>query len=68
MTNSELLRDKITSKGLKYAYIAKEIGLSHQSLIRKIDNKTDFKAGEIKALCDILQIETLEEKESIFFI
>ena len=68
MTNTKLLRNIISSKGLKYGYIAEQLNISHQSLIRKIENKTEFKAGEIKKLCELLEINDYEEKESIFFI
>lgn len=68
MTNTELLRKIILSKGLKYSYIAERLNISHQSLIRKIENETEFKAREIKKLCELLEINDYEEKESIFFI
>ena len=68
MTNTELLEKKIADSGYKKSYIAKAIGLkSSYGLSNKINNKTEFKASEINALCELLKIETAEEKEEIFF-
>nr|DAJ49448.1 MAG TPA: hypothetical protein [Caudoviricetes sp.]DAJ71212.1 MAG TPA: hypothetical protein [Caudoviricetes sp.]DAN51733.1 MAG TPA: hypothetical protein [Caudoviricetes sp.]DAR10449.1 MAG TPA: hypothetical protein [Caudoviricetes sp.] len=33
----------------------------------KISNKSEFKAEEIQKLCTILSINSLREKENIFF-
>lgn len=68
MTNTELLEQKIDASGYKKSYIAKAIGLkSTFGLSKKIRNETEFKATEINALCELLNIDTLEEKELIFF-
>ena len=68
MTNTELLEKKIDESGYKKSYIAKAIGLkSAYGLAKKIRNENEFKAKEINALCDLLNIDSLEEKEQIFF-
>lgn len=68
MTNTELLKDKIEQSGYKKSYIAKAIGLkSTYGLSMKINNETEFKASEINALCELLKIDSLEEKQRIFF-
>lgn len=68
MTNTELLNKKIQESGFKKSYIAKAIGLkSAYGLAKKIRNETEFKAAEISMLCELLKIESLEEKERIFF-
>ena len=68
MTNTKLLEEKIEKSGYKKSYIAKAIGLkSTFGLLKKIRNENEFKATEINILCDLLKIETLEEKEAIFF-
>lgn len=67
MTNTELLNDRIDKSGLKKSYIAKALGIKPDTLTRKINNEREFKASEINALCDVLGIESLEEKEHIFF-
>lgn len=66
MTDTVLLKKKIDASGYKIKYIAASIGLSYQGFLNKINNKTEFCAPEIKALCDLLKIP-VEEKEQIFF-
>jgi hypothetical protein len=68
VTNKELLEKKIDKSGYKKSYIAKAIGLkSAYGLANKINGVTEFKAREINKLCEILKIDSLEEKERIFF-
>ena len=67
MTNSKLLREMIEKKGLKLKFIADKLGLSYYGLQLKIDNKNEFKASEVSALCDMLEISSLKKKEEIFF-
>lgn len=67
MTDSELLKSKIADSGLKQGYIAEIIGLTSYGFAKKINNETEFKASEIKKLCEILHITSLKEKETIFF-
>lgn len=67
MTNTQLLRDRILASGLKYQYIAKEMGLSRVGLMNKIENVTEFKTSEVEMLCDILRITSIEERMAIFF-
>lgn len=67
MTDTSKLRERIMQSGLKYKYIAEQMGLTRYGLMQKINNQYDFKSSEIAMLCDILRIESLEEKEKIFF-
>lgn len=67
MTNTKLLQETIQSSGLKLQYIADALGISRAALNNKIQNISQFKAGEISKLCDLLRIETPELKERIFF-
>lgn len=68
MTNTALLEELISKSGYKKSYIAKAIGLkSAYGLAKKIRNENEFKAKEINALCELLKIDSLEEKERIFF-
>ena len=67
MTNTNLFKKKMKDKGLKQMYIAEKIGITSYSLSLKINNKNDFKSKEIQKICEILSINTLEEKEKIFF-
>lgn len=67
MTNTEKLNDRIRASGLKKNYIALVLNIAESTLARKINNAQDFRASEINKLCELLGIETLEEKEAIFF-
>lgn len=67
MTDTVKLKELINSKGLKLKYIADRLGISAYSLQKKINNVTEFKTTEIMALCEILEITDLQEKEAIFY-
>lgn len=67
MTNTAELNKRIEASGLKKSYIAKALGIAVSTLSHKIRNRRDFKASEIDTLCELLGIESLEEKEAIFF-
>jgi len=67
MTNTGLLKVKVEKSGLKYEYLAIKTGITRFSLANKINNKNEFKASEISKLCTELNIETLEERDLIFF-
>lgn len=67
MTNTLLLRERIQRSGLKLQFIADQLNISRYALNNKIENKSQFKSGEIKTLCELLGIEALSEKECIFF-
>lgn len=67
MTNVKLLKKKIDASGLKINYIAECIGISRQLLWKKINNLKLFDQYEIAKLCHILNIDSKDEKEAIFF-
>ena len=67
MTNTEELRGLIESKGFKYGFIAEYLGITYQSLLNKMENVREFKANEVHRLCKLLDIDTFEEQERIFF-
>lgn len=66
MTDTEVLKELIISKGLKLKYVAQYLGLSSYGLSMKINNEREFKTSEVAALCELLEIESLEVKEAIF--
>lgn len=68
MTNTKLLREKIEGSGLKLSYIADKIGLTRFGLYKKLQDGTEFKPSQIVKLCELLKIETVEEREQIFLI
>lgn len=67
LTDSERLKELIKSKGLMYKYVAKCLNLSYYGFMLKVNNVHEFTTGEITALCDLLGITSLKEKEQIFF-
>lgn len=67
MTNTNLLKLKIRDSGLKLFNISQKMGISRQTLWKKINNKVAFDQYEIEKLCCILGITDLYEKERIFF-
>lgn len=50
MTNTALLKAAIQKSGLKYKYLAEQLGLSTYGLQKKVENATEFKASEITPL------------------
>lgn len=66
MTNSELLRQKIEQSGYKLRFLAEQIGVTYQAFLNKINNRSEFRAKEIQALYELLNL-TEEERAEIFF-
>lgn len=64
MTATNELRSLIAKKGYTQGYVANKLGISPQSFSYKLNNKVEFKASEIEALCVLLCIS---DKDSIFF-
>nr|DAL99622.1 MAG TPA: hypothetical protein [Caudoviricetes sp.]DAY69453.1 MAG TPA: hypothetical protein [Caudoviricetes sp.] len=48
-------------------YVAEYLGLSAYGFQLKVENKQEFKTSEVAALCELLEINSLTEKEEIFF-
>lgn len=67
MTNTELLEDKIKKSGKKKGYLAEKVGLSLAGFKNCCTNKSEFRTSQVQILCDELNIESLEEKQQIFF-
>lgn len=67
MTNTAMLNQKIADSGLKQSYIANRLGLSSYGFARKRDNISEFTQSEIDILCEILKIDSIEERFAIFF-
>lgn len=66
MTDTVLLRKKMDQSGYKLRFIAEKAGLTYQGLLNKLNNIREFKASEIKALSDLLNL-TEAERTAIFF-
>lgn len=66
MTNTAKLKAKIVEKGMVQEEIAQALGMTIATFNYKVNNKSEFKASEIKKLGEILHI-TAEEVNIIFF-
>ena len=64
MTNTNLLAAAIKAKGLTQRDVADVLNISSSAFSFKMNNKTEFKASEIKAICILLDIC---EPNDIFF-
>lgn len=60
MQNNNLLKATIRERGVTQCHLAKELGISDQSLSLKINGKSDFKLSEIKRLKALLHLTTAE--------
>lgn len=67
VTDTKELQRIIEESGLKKNFIAAKLGLTLYGLQKKVENRSQFKAEEIKILCEVLSITSLREKERIFF-
>ncbi|NLC96174.1 MAG: DUF739 family protein [Erysipelotrichaceae bacterium] len=63
MTDTYALEDAINRKNLTKKEVAQHLGLSEQGFLLKLNNKSEFKASEIKTLCTLLKLAD----NSIFF-
>ena len=66
MTNTKLLEKAIKDSGYKKGFIAEQIGLSRAGLCNCINNRAEFKASQINALCELLSIDQTQ-RHAIFF-
>ena len=67
LTDSDALKKLIKSRGLKLKYVADYLGLTSYGFALKLNNKQEFKTSEVAALCEVLEIKSLKEKEALFF-
>lgn len=66
MTNTKLLRNKIDESGYKLRFIAKQLGITYQGFLNKINNESEFKVSEVQILFELLHLTELE-RDAIFF-
>jgi len=64
--NTSKLKAKIIEKGLLQEAVAMQLGMTSATFNYKVNNKTEFKASEIKMLIVILEL-TADEVMAIFF-
>ncbi len=66
MTNTAMLEKAIYDSGFRKNHIAKKMGITSYTLALKIKNEREFKANEIDALCELLNID-VPARMQIFF-
>lgn len=67
MTNTKLLKNKIEESGYKIGFIADQLHMSRNTLWLKVNGVRQFNQYEINELCSLLNITSLNDKETIFF-
>jgi len=65
LTNTNELRAAMTRKGMTQEQVADILNISAATMNYKLNNKREFKATEIKALIDLLEIP--EDKINLIF-
>ena len=66
MTDTDKFKRAVTSRGLKYRFLAEKLGISRAALWMKINNETEFKVSEVTVLSNIMGL-TRKEVDEIFF-
>lgn len=59
--NANKIRAKIAEHGMTQGEVAKIIGISANSLSRKLLGKRDFLLSEVIALCSVLELDNPQE-------
>ena len=67
MTNVKLLKKKIQLSGLKKSFIAMKLGVTPSTFSALLNGKSEFKASQIRVICELLDIKDAEEVRTIFF-
>ncbi|MGN0535703.1 MAG: helix-turn-helix domain-containing protein [Eubacterium sp.] len=66
MVDSNRLKGLIVNAGFSQRSFASHIGMNKDTFNLKINNKSDFKTGEIEKICDALHIVKSSDKVDIF--
>lgn len=67
MTDTEEVKRIIKSKGLKYSFVAKTLGITSYTLQMKLENKREFTVTQVTMLCNLLHITSLTKRQELFF-
>ena len=65
-TNREMLRYCTARAGMNSTELARRIGITYPALKKKIQGDSEFKAGEMIAIKEVLGLSS-EEASNIFF-
>lgn len=64
--DTQLLDEKIEKSGLKVSFLIEKLGISPNGFYKKKNGEIPFRTSEVYVLCDLLRIESEEEKQKIF--
>ena len=67
MTNSIEFDIATKRANVTKRYIAQALGITEMGLYKKVNNVTEFKASELAKLYEILQLQTLDDQQRVFF-
>lgn len=67
MPDIERLKNKINESGIKVTAISEKTGISRETLYNRFNGTGEFKASEIVALTNVLNL-TKDERDKIFLI
>lgn len=67
MVDTKKLEQMIRKSGLKKGYLAEQLGVSRATFCALLNNRTEFRASQIRTLCEILGIHDDETLRVIFF-
>lgn len=67
MVDTQYLEAKIRESGKKKEHLARQCGITRQSLTSKCKNESQFTVQQVTILCRELGITKLSEKDKIFF-
>lgn len=62
--NTNMLKGKMTENGFTQEKLAKAVGISTNSLSRKLLGERQFRLGEVVKICELLKID---DPRDIFF-
>ena len=66
MTNTIQLRTYIEDQGVKLGHVANVLGISSNTLRKKLNNEQEFKVSEAEQLSALLRL-TRDERDNCFF-
>lgn len=64
--NQRALKSKMVYYGLTQRDVANKLGVSIQTVNDRVNGRTDFDAGEIVKMCELLHIDSPDEICDIF--
>lgn len=67
MVNTTLLKEKVKDSGYRSAWLAEQLEITPNAFWYKLNGQRSFSTEEVKLLCKLLKINSLKERNDIFF-